>query len=366
MDLTIKKMDVIFNNKNVGYLELFEEGRVAFQYAHSWLNEGFPISPFSLPLSNKAYISDSPYFKGLYGVFNDSLPDGWGEFLIRRKLLKKQINFDKLSPLTRLSIINETGLGGLEYRPSQASNPENVNLNLDLLVQDINKEIKNKSDGLTLDRLYKLGGASGGAKPIAHLKINNEEWIVKFPSLNEKTDVGLLEYNTNLLAQKCGINVAPFKLFKSEITAGFFGSKRFDRSDGKKVHVISLSSILETTHRISNLDYIHLFQVTKAITKNENFLDEVYRRMCFNVLHGNKDDHGKNHSFIYDEKIAGYALSKAYDLTKTADKLEHEMTVNGAGNPTDKDLKLIPEIMGLDKMRCANILNDIKNTLKHQ
>src|SRR5690554_1206819 len=364
MDLTIKKMDVIFNNKNVGYLELFEEGRVAFQYAHSWLNEGFPISPFSLPLSNNVYISDSPYFSGLYGVFNDSLPDGWGEFLIRRKLLKRQINFDKISPLTRLSIVNETGLGGLEYFPNQSDNPNNTNLDLDLLIKDINKEIKNESDGLTLDRLYKLGGASGGARPKAHLKINDEDWIVKFPFLNENNDVGLLEYNTNLLAHKCGIDVAPFKLFESKITKGFFGSKRFDRINQKRVHVISLSSILETTHRISNLDYIHLFQVTKAITNDDESLYVVYRRMCFNVFYGNKDDYGKNHSFIYDEELRRYALSKAYDLTKTPEKLEHEMTVNGSGNPTIKDLLLVQEIIELDKTRCLDIINNIKTIIK--
>ncbi|CCV63909.1 conserved hypothetical protein [Alteracholeplasma palmae J233] len=365
MQLTIQKMEVYYNNQLVGYLEMIDEDTIAFQYDTDWIKKGFSISPFSLPLSDKVYISNSPYFKGLYAVFNDSLPDGWGEFLIRRMLLRKKINFEKLSPLVRLSLVNQTGLGGLEYLPKQKKDQINETTDLDLIAADINKELNNRTDGLSLDNLYKLGGASGGARPKVHLKINNEEWIIKFAAINESSLVGIEEYKANILAKECGINVSEFKLFDSKLTKGFFGTKRFDRIGDKKIHVIALSSILETTHQISNLDYIHLFQVIQKISVNPDDLYEAYRRMCFNVLYGNKDDHGKNHSFIYDEVKKGYVLSKAYDITNTIDKLEHEMTVNGSGNPTEKELIEVQERMQLSKEKCLSIIENIKRVINN-
>lgn len=364
MNLSVERLDVIYNNRLVGHLEMLNDERVAFQYAVEWINDGFSISPLSLPLSNKVFVSNSPYFKGLYGVFNDSLPDGWGEYLLRRMLIKRQIAFEKLSPLTRLSIISDLGLGGLEYRPTQSDKEEYTNVDLDLIVETINKELKNKHSSDDIDNLFKLGGASGGARPKVHLKINSEDWIIKFPALNENKNVGLEEFKANQLAKKCGINISECKLFESKLAKGFFGSKRFDRIGNKKNHVISLSSILETTHRISNLDYLHLFQVINKISGDKEDLYEAYRRMCFNVFYGNKDDHGKNHSFVYDEKLKSYKLSPAYDLTKTTYKLEHEITVNGNGNPTEEDLLKIQEQFKLNKERCMEIINKIKSCLK--
>ena len=107
----VKKLNVIYNGKTVGYLAELKNGNIAFQYDDEWIKSGFSISPISLPLSNKIYTSDKPTFNGLYGVFWDSLPDGWGELLVRRMLNKYGINFDRLSPLQKLSIINKNGLG---------------------------------------------------------------------------------------------------------------------------------------------------------------------------------------------------------------------------------------------------------------
>ena len=103
----IKKLNVRFNGKIVGYLAELKNGSIAFQYDSEWIKNGFSISPFSLPLSDKIYINDKPNFNGLFGVFWDSLPDGWGELLVRRMLNKHGINFDRLSPLQKLSIINK-------------------------------------------------------------------------------------------------------------------------------------------------------------------------------------------------------------------------------------------------------------------
>jgi len=299
----ISKLTVRYNNKIVGYLAELDEGKIAFQYEDDWLKTGFSISPFSLPLSNQIYINSKDTFSGLYGVFNDSLPDGWGELLTRRSLAKKGINYDNLSPLTKLTLISKCGLGALTYQPS-LDDTKTPNYTFDELALKAQKIFVDED--VECDKIYLLGGSSGGARPKVHIKDENDYWIVKFPCRIDTQNIGIQEYKANALAKQCGINVNETKLFASNLCEGYFAAKRFDRDKENNIHMISLSAILETTHRIPNLDYIYLFQVIKCICPNKNDLFEAYRRMCFNVLFGNKDDHGKNFSFLYDEKIKGY------------------------------------------------------------
>ena len=129
--------------------------------------------------------------------------------------------------------------------------------------------------------------------------------------------------------------------------------------------MISLSALLETTHRLPNLDYGHLFQVISKISVNrENDMYEAFRRMCFNVFYKNRDDHSKNFSFLYDENLKGNKLSPAYDITSLPNKPEHEMSVNLNGKPTESDLMQIAHDFGLSKKKCEEIIAIIKNTLK--
>lgn len=211
-----------------------------------------------------------------------------------------------------------------------------------------------------LDTIYYLGGSSGGARPKAHIREGKEEWIVKFPCRIDSPESGRKELEMNFAAKRCGIDVNECKLFPSKVCSGYFGAKRFDRQDGKRLHMISLSSVLETTHRVPNLDYMHLFQVISVTCGDMDDLYEAFRRMCFNVFYENKDDHGKNFSFLYDEKRHMYRLSPAYDLTQTPNKPEHEMTVLGNGNPTEKDLIAVSKELNLSQKRCIHILETVK------
>jgi serine/threonine-protein kinase HipA len=127
--------------------------------------------------------------------------------------------------------------------------------------------------------------------------------------------------------------------------------------------MISLAAMLETTHRIPNLDYIHLFQVIEKICDDKNELYEAFRRMCFNVYYGNKDDHSKNFAFLYNEEKHSYELSPAFDITKTPEKFEHEMTVNGAGNPTDEDLLAVAKRFKLSMVKCKEIMAKLKKVI---
>lgn len=359
----IKKLIVKHNDKIVGYLVQLEDERIAFQYDEEWLKNGFSISPFSLPLSNEVFINSKQTFGGLYGVFWDSLPDGWGELLVRRMLLKKGINPDRLTPLQKLSLIAKNGLGGLTYEPCESFEIENVDFDLDELANETKKILNDEHDNVNLDAIYELGGSSGGARPKAHITKDGEQWIVKFPCLIDPKNIGEQEYKTNKLAKECGIEVNEFALFPSKLCSGYFGAKRFDRVGEKKVHMISLSALLETTHRLPNLDYCHLFQVVQNICVDKQDLYEAYRRMCFNVLYKNRDDHGKNFSFLYDENKKEYKLSPAYDLTKTPHKNEHEMTVCGNGTPTEQDLLNIAKEFEMSISKCKNIIEKIKRII---
>ncbi|MGL4951588.1 MAG: type II toxin-antitoxin system HipA family toxin [Mycoplasma sp.] len=364
MNTNIKTLKVKYNNIDVGILKELEDKRIAFQYYDKWIKNGFSISPISLPLSDKVYISKSNNFNGLYGVFNDSLPDGFGTLVLISKLKKDGINFHKLSQLTKLSIINENGLGGLTYEPVQAKEYLYGNLDLDKLAVQALKIYENDEGIFELEEVYNLSTASGGARPKAHIKIDDEFWIVKFPCSADPKDISTQEDNLNKFSVECGIRTNEFKLFESTSGKKYFGAKRFDRMPNHREHVISLSSLFETTHLIPNLDYNHLFQVTKIIC-NANEMYEVFKRMTFNVLIKNKDDHGKNISFIYDNEIKKYKLSPAYDITSTPNSLEHQMTVNGIGNPTEKDLLKLADKFDLDLNKCNSILSNMKSILKN-
>jgi len=361
MDLDVKKLTVKYRDRTVGYLAMIEEAGIAFQYDDRWVKDGFSISPISLPLSDRIYRSAARHFDGLFGAFFDSLPDGWGTLLVRRHLRSKGINFERLSPLTRLTLVGANGLGGLAYEPTQSlSGDESVD-ELDLLATEIKAILEEKTGDVDLDRLVRMGGSSGGARPKVHLRMDGADWIVKFPASVDPVSIGISEYEANRLAKSAGIAVNEFRLFPSKRGPGYFGAKRFDRQDGRRVHMISLSSLLETSHQVPNLDYVHLFQVIRTICRDQEDVYEAYRRMCYNVLYEDKDDHGKNHAFLYDEGQRGYRLSPAYDLTHTPDKFEHEMTVLGKGNPTEEDLVEIAATMKLSKARTSEILRQVKS-----
>ena len=359
----IKKLKIKYNDKTVGYLVEFENGKIGFQYDEEWLKTGFPISPFSLPLKNDIFISSKDSFDGLYGVFWDSLPDGWGELLVNRMLAQKGINYKKLSPLTRLSIINKNGLGGLTYEPEQYIKRGDEEYDLDGLSNEANRVLNDEYENVNLDDIYLLGGSSGGARPKAHIIDRGEEWIVKFPCRIDPENIGEKEFFANKTAKNCGINVNEYKLFPSKICSGYFGAKRFDRVRGKRLHVISLAGMLEISHRTPVLDYGHLFDVVSNLNCNKEDMYEVFRRMCFNVFYENKDDHAKNFAFIYDEQMQKYKLSPAYDITQTKNKFEHEMTVNGNGNPTENDMITLAKDFGLSLNTCREIIDNIKRVI---
>lgn len=359
----ITKLQVLYNGRSVGHL-VDNNGEIAFQYDESWLENGFSISPIFLPLSSEIFINKKATFDGLFGVFHDSLPDGWGALLVARMLAKRGVNINTLSPLNKLALTSENGIGGLSYVPSERENGQFETANLDEIAVDIKNIYKNEYENYSLDRIYTLGGASGGARPKVHMNIDGESWIIKYQSKIDPENIGEQEYSANQTAQKCGINVNEYKLFPSTLTSGYFGAKRFDIVNGKRLHTISLSAVLEVSHQTPIVDYAHFIQVIKEICGNKEDVYEGFRRMCFNVLYGNKDDHSKNFAFIYNETAKTYQLSPFYDITKTHEKQEHEMTILGNGNPSETDIIALAKECKLNLLKCRKILEEVKKRIE--
>jgi serine/threonine-protein kinase HipA len=302
---------------------------------------------------------------GLFGIFNDSLPDGWGHLLMDRMLSKNSINPSSLTPLDRLAIVGKSGMGALEYSPQEKLKmKKGSSLDLDYISNQCSQILDDKKSD-NLDYLFEMGGSSGGARPKIFKEINNEEWIIKFPSAMDTKDIGLQEYLYCQCAKNCGIEIPEINLFESKKCEGYFGIKRFDRLGNNKIHMASASALLNTSHRYPNLDYTQLLKLTKYITKSEEEVNKMFKLMCFNVFSHNRDDHSKNFTFIYNN---GWKLSPAYDLTySNSINGEHATTIAGEGaNPSINDILKVADAIGISKRKAKNTAENIQEIVMQQ
>lgn len=351
----VNKLDVYYCDDKVGVLAQDDSYRVAFQYDLDWIVNGFSISPFTLPLSDRVFIPNIDPFEGLFGVFADNLPDGWGRLLVDRMLKEKGINPFEISSLYRLAIVGESGMGALSYRPQleQIGAPQYTSL--DELCSSC-RAILNSEPSDDLDLLFDLGGSSGGDKPKILTTVDNEEWIIKFPSSYDSENIGQQEFDYMTCASKCGLHVPEFRLFPSVYTSGYFGVKRFDRAGSKRIHMVTASCLLETSHRLPNLDYNDLMKLTMILTDDYDEAKQMFKLMCFNVFAHNRDDHSNNFSFIYDDSLNKWQVSPVYDLTYSSSLGgEHATTVNGNGsNPGIKEIMAVGRNIGLNEEYCLS------------
>ena len=369
---TYRMLEVYLSGKRVGALATYQGIFVAFEYDESWLNNGFAISPFSLPLQKKLYIPKYDPHDGLFGAFADSLPDGWGRLLVDRLLLREHVDPREVDMLNRLAIVGDSGMGALTYRPIHKWRSGQAITEYDRIADECRKTLESEHSE-DLDELFRLGGSSGGALPKILTKIGGEDWLVKFPSTTDSRDAGEAEYRYSLCAKKCGIDMAETRLLPSKQCAGYFGTKRFDRikTEGgktKRIHMLTASALLEVSHRVPSLDYDSLMHLTLELTKSYQEVEKMYRLMCFNVYAHNRDDHSSNFSFIYDEKQAAWRLAPAYDLTRS-DSIggEHATCVNGNGrDPSTKDILAVAEKIGIAKAKSKEIANQVQQTVHEE
>lgn len=349
----VDKLTVFYHGQPVGDMVLADNRLAAFEYNKNWLLDGFSISPFSLPLEKKVFMPKYDPFEGLFGVFADSLPDGWGRLLVDRLLRKKGLDPARVGVLTRLAIVGEAGMGALSYKPTVLLENVEKNLSYDEISTECKKLLQEEMTD-ELDFLFAKGGSSGGARPKIMTTIDDEPWLIKFPSTYDRKNIGELEYKYALCAKKCGIQMTDVKLFPSSKCSGYFGTKRFDFIEGQggmvRVHMVSAAGLLETSHRIPNLDYDLLMKLTLKLTRDMEECKKLFRLMCFNVFAHNRDDHSKNFTYIYVEQEKRWVLSPAYDLTySNSIGGEHATTVHGEGRgPGMADILEVAKTIGLN------------------
>ena len=364
-------LQVFYDGKLVGTLAMTADHKAAFQYSEEWLENGFPISPFSLPLKKQVFVPTKDYFDGLFGVFADSLPDNWGRLLLDRLLRAHKQNPDKLTVLDRLAIVGKSGMGALTYYPEKEIDEQYGDVDLDELAEQCRK-IVNTEYSDRLDELYRLGGTSGGARPKIMTTVDVEEWIIKFSAHVDGENAGKMEYDYSCCAKKCGIIMSETRLFPSEKCEGYFGIKRFDRisdkNGTKRIHMLTAAALLELDFEQPSLDYHSLMKLTKILTRdNEKDIREMFRRMCFNVLAHNRDDHSKNFTYLYDDEKDRWSLSPAYDLTYSNTYYgEHTTTVDGNGrNPGRKELLAVGIAAGMKKEACIESMDVVEKCVKN-
>jgi len=351
-----KSVIVFLNGERVGRLALTPENLCAFEYDSIYLKNGQSISPFYLPLQPGVFIARLDPFFGNFGVFNDSLPDGWGNLLLDRYLNSKKINPSSLSLLDRLSLVGSSGMGALEYKPDNSYASVEGIPNLDFLATEAEKILNHKDTGTSLEMLFKFGGSSGGARPKVLLNINGDEWLIKFRSTMDPKNVGQIECEYALLAKECDIEMPETRLFEGK----YFGVGRFDRDNKAKIHMLSAAALLNADYRIPCLDYQGLMTACFKLTGNIDEVYKLYRLMVFNVLIKNRDDHARNFSFLL--KDGKWKLSPAYDLLPSNGfNGFHTTTIAGQGDPKYSDIYNVALSLGLNKNRIKEIYEMIES-----
>ncbi|MBR5229376.1 MAG: type II toxin-antitoxin system HipA family toxin [Firmicutes bacterium] len=348
-------------------------GGAIFIYSDQWLKEGFDISPFAMPLSekNRIFVTKNTHPTGMFGVFTESLPGRWGEYLHKKFLGQMGIDYNSMNMLDKLVLVGSKGCGALKYKPETMVDAEVENLSLD----DMYREISALSSSGTSDAigtLYMKGGNTGGSVPKIIEEIDGQPWIIKIPVRPEDYEKGLMEYEYMSCAKKCGINVPEIKLIETPEGNCCFGIKRFDRlkaEDGSLMeqHIISAAAVLEKDWRDPGNDYHDLMKVALAITKdNRADIEDLFRRMCFNVFAANNNDNLKKFAFMYCEKEKGWRLAPAYGLrASTASKGARMLTVNGNGMiPTAEDLAAAGGRVGINKADCSRIIEEVETIVK--
>lgn len=361
-----KALNVFLNGHMVGTLAITADHLVAFEYTQEWIDTGFSISPFSLPLQKGVFLPKGyDPFEGLFGVFSDSLPDGWGRLLVDRLLAGRNVNPLQIDSLNRLAIVGSTGMGALTYMPEISIDTGVRHLTLDQLARECRNMFQSEQSE-DIDTLFQMAGSSGGARPKIFYQMGGEEWIVKFPSSMDRPDIGRQEYAYSLCAKSCGIDMPETRLLPSSLCEGYFAVKRFDREQKSRIHMVSAGGLLETSHRIPNLDYQLLMRLTIRLTQDYEQLERLYRLMCFNVFAHNRDDHSKNFSYLCRDGV--WRLSPAYDLTySNSIGGEHATTVNGNGtNPGMKDLLAVAERAKLDSVWARETAEEIQGKVNKQ
>lgn len=355
------------------------DGVVYFEFDQSFIERGLEISPIRLALEPGLKTFDRALFEGLPGVFNDSLPDGWGCLLLDRAMRAEGVHPDQLGPLDRLAYVGTRGVGALIYEPDRSASPENAGaLDLDDLAAKMQAVLKGAADDV-LQVLIELNGSSAGARPKAMIALDQtrktirhggetevgfEPWLVKFPNTQDGEDAGAIEYVYSVMAKEAGVAMSATHLFPAKAGAGYFATKRFDRTEDGRLHAHTACGLLHSDFRTPSLDYEDLLTLTGYLARDVREVEKMYRLAVFNVLAHNRDDHSKNFTFLMGGE-GEWKLSPAYDLTFSfGPGGEQSTTVMGEGRtPGAEHLAKLGEAGKIDPKTAQDIITQTHEAL---
>jgi len=347
-------INVTIFGKNVGRLGLDENHSLTyFQYHPDFLlKENFlNIFPATGIIKKTPHVQvfnkyNNETFKGLAPQFADSLPDLFGNLIFKTWLESK--NVQEITILEQLAYVSNRGMGALEYSPSK-NIPKRATIDLKEIIAVLNEVLdlkksqsEKKANSKALLNIFKIGTSAGGAKPkiiisehkksgkiipgdLEHSE-NYHHYLVKLDLENvEKYPIQLVEYCYYLTATAIGINMMDSKLIEEK----HFATLRFDRQEGKKQHVLTASGLTGWDFKSAvNSSYENLFKLGSFLKISHAQTEELFKRMVFNVVFNNTDDHLKNHSFIYNQQKDNWRLAPAYDLTYALNPLIDFKTIS--------------------------------------
>ena len=376
--MVMEAINITYRDMEVGAVSYDSQaGMGAFQYNPSFLNMGIELSPLKMPLSEQIYsfpeLNFSTY-RGLPGLLADSLPDDFGNAVLNTWVAAKGKSPEDITPLQRLQYTGKRGMGALEYAPATRLKGLNASQQVDVeSLVSIAQEILNSRTGFNIElsrdgqenreamiSLLSVGMSAGGARPKAVLAFNDDftrvrsgqtdvpkgftHYLMKFDGVSEHNKnqetfgdpmgFGAMEYVYYIMATKCGIEMMPCHLL-NEGNRRHFISQRFDRLGNKKIHVQTLNGLAHIDFKKSGIfSYAELFAVARQLRLPAKEAEQLFRRMTFNIISRNHDDHSKNFSFKLNALTNKWQLAPAYDLAysyKPGSKWvnSHWMSLNG-------------------------------------
>lgn len=337
-------------NKRVGAVLWDENSQLAsFEYDPDFINENLDISPIKMPIGTRGRIFSFPElvrnntFKGLSGLLADILPDKYGNALINAWLVANRRRADSMNPVEMLCFVGKRGMGALEFEPATAGNSDRATkIEIDGLVHIAGKILQGRQDFMVdmnadeqkaLMDIFRIGTSAGGARAKALIAYNERtrevrsgqakapegfnHWLIKFDGVHDSQfgatyGFGRVEYAYHLMAVACGIEMTECRLLEENDRAHFM-TKRFDRTPDK-LHVQTWCAMEHFDfNNVGLYSYEQLFQTMRVLRLPYPQAEQLFRRMVFNVIARNCDDHSKNFAFIMDKK-GEWTLSPAYDV----------------------------------------------------
>lgn len=405
---TTEAADIMLWGSQIGTL-IWKNNRGYFEYTKTFQSSGMELSPIKMPLSSESYSFNNlnqETFKGLPGLLSDSLPDKFGNKLIDQWLEKQGRSTASFSPVERLCYIGSRGMGALEFLPPIEKKKERSQpLEIAKLVELANNALRSKTalsadlgskepeKQQAVEQIISVGTSAGGARAKAVIAWNQQTnevrsgqvktadgfsyWLLKFDGVEENRDhdsladpkgFSIVEYAYSLMAAEAGIAMTDCRLFK-ENGRSHFMTRRFDRlNGGEKVHMQSLCGIAHYDFNDAGAySYEQAIGVMRDLKLTPGEIEEFYRRMLFNVLARNQDDHTKNISFLMD-KSGRWSLSPAYDITYCYGQgwtSQHQMSINGKRDGFElSDLWSVAKHADISQHTASGILEEVMAVVK--